>query len=68
MIGDDQPATAADFDWRRFQQEYRDYIDLAKLAQLLPVVGAPVGAIVNFRLVEQLGTTARNAYRLRWFA
>jgi hypothetical protein len=68
MIGDDQPATAADFDWRRFQQEYRDYIDLAKLAQLLPVVGAPVGAIVNFRLVEQLGTTALNAYRLRWFA
>jgi hypothetical protein len=68
MIGDDQPATAADFDWRRFQQEYRDYIDLAKLAQLLPVVGAPVGAIVNFRLVEQLGTTAMNAYRLRWFA
>jgi len=68
MIGDEQPATAADFDWRRFQQEYRDYIDLAKLAQLLPVVGAPVGAIVNFRLVEQLGTTAMNAYRLRWFA
>ena len=56
------------FDWRRFQQEYRDYIDLAKLAQLLPVVGAPIGAIVNFRLVEQLGTTAMNAYRLRWFA
>jgi hypothetical protein len=68
MIGDDQPATASDFDWRRFQQEYRDYIDLAKLAQLLPVVGAPIGAIVNFRLIEQLGATAMNAYRLRWFA
>jgi hypothetical protein len=68
MISDDQPATPADFDWRRFQQEYRDYIDLAKLAQLLPVVGAPVGAIVNFRLIEQLGVTAMNAYRLRWFA
>ena len=68
MTGDDQPATPADFDWRRFQQEYRDYIDLAKMAQLLPVVGAPIGAIVNYRLLEQLGTTAINAYRLRWFA
>ncbi|MDP2260479.1 MAG: EcsC family protein [Caulobacter sp.] len=68
LTGDDQPATPADFDWRRFQQEYRDYIDLAKLAQLLPVVGAPIGAIVNFRLIEQLGTTAMNAYRARWFA
>jgi hypothetical protein len=68
MTGDEQPATVEDFDWRRFQQEYRDYIDLAKMAQLLPVVGAPIGAIVNFRLVEQLGATAINAYRLRWFA
>ena len=63
-----QPASPEDFDWRKFQQEYRDYIDLAKLAQLLPVVGAPVGAIVNYRLVEQLGETAMNAYRLRWLA
>lgn len=63
-----QPASPEDFDWRKFQQEYRDYIDLAKLAQLLPVVGAPVGAIVNYRLVEQLGETAMNAYRMRWFA
>ena len=31
------------FDWRTFQQEYRDYIDLAKLAQMLPGVGAVVG-------------------------
>jgi hypothetical protein len=62
-----QLASPDDFDWRRFQQEYRDYIDLAKLAQLLPVVGAPVGAIVNYRLIAQLGETAMNAYRLRWF-
>ncbi|MDO9224214.1 MAG: EcsC family protein [Caulobacter sp.] len=62
------PASPEDFDWRKFQQEYRDYIDLAKLAQLLPVVGAPIGAIVNWRLVEQLGETAINAYRLRWFS
>ncbi|MCW3114737.1 MAG: EcsC family protein [Segetibacter sp.] len=53
------------FDWRTFQQEYRDYIDLAKLAQLVPVIGAPVGAIVNYRLITKLGRTAMNAYRLR---
>ncbi|MDX5482187.1 MAG: EcsC family protein [Hymenobacteraceae bacterium] len=54
------------FDWRSFQQEYRDYIDLAKMAQLIPLIGAPVGAVVNYRLVKKLGTYAMNAYRMRW--
>jgi len=53
------------FDWRTFQQEYRDYIDLAKMAQLIPVIGAPVGIVVNYRLIKQLGETAMNAYRMR---
>jgi hypothetical protein len=53
------------FDWRNFQQEYRDYIDLAKMAQLVPVIGAPVGVIVNYRLIRKLGITAMNAYRMR---
>ncbi|MFB2119272.1 EcsC family protein [Parapedobacter sp. 2B3] len=53
------------FDWRTFQLEYRDYIDLAKMAQLIPVIGAAVGAVVNYRLVQQLGTTAMNSYRMR---
>ena len=61
------PASLEDFDWRAFQQEYRDYIDLAKLAQLLPIVGAPVGFVVNNRLVRRLGAYAMNAYRMRWF-
>lgn len=56
------------FDWRTFQQEYRDYIDLAKMAQLIPVIGAPVGAVVNYRLITKLGKTAMNAYRMRWKA
>jgi len=54
------------FDWRTFQQEYRDYIDLAKMAQLIPVVGAVVGLVVNYRLINQLGETAMNAFRMRW--
>jgi hypothetical protein len=64
---DELPTTYEGFDWRKLQQEYRDYIDLAKLAQMLPVVGAPVGAVVNWRLTEQLGDTAIAAYRMRWF-
>ena len=59
------PEQAEDFDWRSFQQEYRDYIDLAKMAQLVPVIGAAVGAIANYKLVAQLGETAMNCYRLR---
>ncbi|WP_255500042.1 EcsC family protein [Brevundimonas sp. P7753] len=62
-----QPERIEDFDWRKFQLEYRDYIDLAKMAQLIPVIGAPVGVVVNWRLTTRLATTAMNAYRLRWF-
>ena len=54
-----------DFDWRKFQQEYRDYLDLAKIAQLLPIIGAPVGFFANRSLTSKLGKTAKNAYRLR---
>lgn len=61
------PEDINQFDWRSFQQEYRDYIDLAKMAQLLPFIGAPVGAVVNYRLIRKLGITAKNAYRMRRF-
>jgi hypothetical protein len=54
------------FDWRKFQQEYRDYIDIAKLLQLVPGIGAVVGGVVNHRLTEKLGETAMNAYRMRY--
>lgn len=53
------------FEWRSFQQEYRDYIDLAKLAQMIPIIGAAVGLVVNYRLIQKLATTAMNAYRMR---
>lgn len=59
------PEDINQFDWRTFQQEYRDYLDLAKLLQLIPGVGAVVGAYVNHRLTEKLGRMAMNAYRLR---
>ncbi|RLQ97289.1 EcsC family protein [Falsibacillus albus] len=56
-----------DLDWRQFQQEYRDYIDFAKLLQLVPGIGAFVGAYANYSLLEYLGDTAIQAYRLRYF-
>ena len=59
------PVNINEFDWRNFQQEYRDYIDLAKMAQLIPFIGAPVGIVVNNRLIKKLGITAMNAYRMR---
>lgn len=59
------PENVDNIDWKTLQQEYRDYIDLAKLAQLLPIVGAAVGAIANYQLIKQLGETAMQAYRMR---
>jgi hypothetical protein len=59
------PADISEFDWRTFQQEYRDYLDISKMLQLVPVIGAPVGAYVNYQMIDRLGKTAMNAYRMR---
>lgn len=56
------------FDWRTFQQEYRDYIDFAKMLQLLPAIGAIIGAYANIKLMKQLNATVMQAYRLRIFS
>lgn len=59
------PIDLNSFNWREFQQEYRDYIDMAKLAQMLPGIGAVVGAYTNSKLINKLGETAINSYRMR---
>lgn len=59
------PIDKESFDWREFQQEYRDYMDIAKLLQMVPGIGAVVGAYANYKLIDQLGKTAMNGYRLR---
>lgn len=61
----DLPGDIHSFDWYSFQQEYRDHIDLAKMAQLIPGIGAVVGLFVNYQLIKKLGNTAMNAYRMR---
>jgi len=55
------------FDWKSFQIQYRDFIDLMKLAQLIPLAGAPVGVLANNYLVYTLGQYAMMAYRMRYF-
>lgn len=59
------PEDIHQFDWRTFQQQYRDHIDLAKMAQLIPFVGAVVGYVVNYKLVLKLAECAMGAYRMR---
>jgi uncharacterized protein (DUF697 family) len=55
-------------DWEKLQLEYRDYLDLAKMLQFLPVVGAVAGGAANHSLMAKLKTTAMNCYRLRLLA
>ena len=55
-----------EINWEKFQTEYRDYIDIAKMLQLLPVVGAAFGGVANFKLLEKLKITAMNCYRTRY--
>jgi hypothetical protein len=64
---DDEVERLKDMDWRKFQQEYRDYIDFVKMLQLIPGIGAVVGAYANYQLLDQLGETAKFAYRIRYF-
>ncbi len=55
-------------DWKEFQLDYRDYIDLVKMFQLIPGFGAIVGAVANYRFLDVLSETAMNGYRIRWLA
>ncbi|WP_044337783.1 EcsC family protein [Rossellomorea aquimaris] len=64
---DEEKEKLMELDWRTFQQEYRDYIDFVKLFQLIPGVGAVVGAYANYQLLDQLGEVAKFAYRIRYF-
>lgn len=52
-------------DWEKFQMEYRDYIDIAKLLQLLPLVGSVAGGTSNYKLINRLRFNAMNCYRMR---
>jgi hypothetical protein len=57
---------ASQVNWLQLQQEYRDSIDFRKMLQLIPGIGAVVGAWANFGLLEELGVVGMNGYRMRW--
>ncbi len=61
------PKDLNELNWRLFQQEYRDYMDIAKMLQMIPGLGAAFGAYANYQLLDKLGKTAMNGYRLRLF-
>ena len=61
----DQHVEQIEMDWEKLQIEYRDYMDIAKLLQLLPVVGSVAGGAANHSLIKKLKITAMNCYRLR---
>lgn len=57
---------AESISWRDFYMDYKQYIEFRKLLQILPGIGAVVGAWANHSLMEDLGTTAKRAYQLRY--
>ncbi|MFD2612505.1 EcsC family protein [Paenibacillus gansuensis] len=59
------PPKSDQVDWRQLQQEYRDTIDFRKMLQMIPGIGAVVGAWANYGLLDELGQTGMNAYRMR---
>ncbi|MFQ3543790.1 EcsC family protein [Halobacillus rhizosphaerae] len=62
---DQVPLERKQLDWKSLQIEYRDTLDLVKILQLVPGIGAFVGYVANGRLLSQLGETAMNGCRLR---
>lgn len=52
-------------DWKTFQLEYRDFIDLPKTLQLIPGFGAIVGAVANYKYLDILADHAKNSFRHR---
>ncbi|WP_245579628.1 EcsC family protein [Alteribacter aurantiacus] len=53
-------------DWKTFQLEYRDFIDLPKTLQLIPGFGAIVGAWANYHFLDLLAENTKHAFRVRW--
>jgi EcsC protein family len=62
---DEQKHEIDEIDWEKYQIEYRDYIDFIKMLQLVPGIGAVVGAYANYQLLDRLGEYTMNCYRIR---
>jgi uncharacterized protein (DUF697 family) len=61
----EHPGSIDQMNWQELQQDYRDHIDLIKMLQMVPGLGAIVGAYANFHFLEELGEVAQNCFRWR---
>ena len=59
------PDSINQMNWQELQQDYRDHIDLIKMLQMVPGLGAIVGAYANYHFLEDLGKVAQNCFRWR---
>jgi hypothetical protein len=62
---DERKHEVEEIDWEKYQIEYRDYIDFIKMLQLVPGIGAVVGAYANHQLLDRLGEYTMKCYQLR---
>ena len=53
---------------RVFARNIATYIDLAKLMQMIPGIGALFGAYANNKLIAQLAENAMQAYHYRFLS
>lgn len=51
--------------WREFYAEYKESIEFKKLLSFIPIIGAVFNGWGNYSLLDDLGETAKNSYRLR---
>jgi uncharacterized protein (DUF697 family) len=61
----EHPGAINTINWQELQQDYRDHIDLIKMLQMVPGLGAVVGAYANYHFLEDLGEVAQNCFRWR---
>ncbi len=52
--------------WREFYAEYRESIELRKILQFIPGLGAIVGAWANQSILDDVAHTAVQVYRMRY--
>ena len=57
---------AQSISWHDFYLDYKEHIEFRKMLQILPGIGAVIGAWANHSLLDELGETAQSAYRLRY--
>ncbi|MFD1640002.1 EcsC family protein [Evansella tamaricis] len=64
-LPNDRSSYMDSINWKTFQLEYRDFIDLPKTLQMIPGFGALVGAVANYNYLDILSYHTKNSFRHR---